>query len=253
VIVGIARLVLAARGTAAMRAGLVDDPHGDQIASALAARSRLARSPKVMVHPDARSPMLLGLARVTIVLPPVLAGPQRQMAIAHELAHYRRRDAAWSCLFRLVAAVFWYVPPVLWAAGAAEQAAEESCDAEAIASTHAQPPGVRRSAYVARHEPLVRRPDPTSVPLRGEFGKTASFGRLLSRTEASPVGPRVCVFSRPGCPDAHDRRQSHAHRRIRARHSGARRQIPGCLCPDRYLAGQRRPIDGSLPCSKNCE
>lgn len=100
-------------------------------AERLAARFGLARCPRVTSVRAQLSPMLwAGLGRPILVLPDALVASlgdaERDSLLAHELAHYRRRDH-WVRWFELlVAAGFWW-HPVFWLARRELRRTEEEC------------------------------------------------------------------------------------------------------------------------------
>jgi beta-lactamase regulating signal transducer with metallopeptidase domain len=97
----------------------------------------LGYRPPVLIVRDVISPMLWGIGRNTRLLFPVdllvrLDPGARETLIAHELAHYRRRDH-WVRAFELVVSgLFWWHPVVWWARREIEIAEEECCDAWVI-------------------------------------------------------------------------------------------------------------------------
>ncbi|MGE5191111.1 MAG: M56 family metallopeptidase [Deltaproteobacteria bacterium] len=97
----------------------------------------LSYRPPVLIVRDVISPMLWGIGRNTRLLFPVdllarLEAGARETLIAHELAHFRRRDH-WVRAFELVVSgLFWWHPVVWWARREIEIAEEECCDAWVI-------------------------------------------------------------------------------------------------------------------------
>jgi beta-lactamase regulating signal transducer with metallopeptidase domain len=93
--------------------------------------------PPVLIVRDVISPMLWGIGRNTRLLFPFdllarLEPAARETLIAHELAHFRRRDH-WVRAFELVVSgLFWWHPVVWWARREIEFAEEECCDAWVI-------------------------------------------------------------------------------------------------------------------------
>ena len=77
------------------------------------------------------TPVLWGWIEPTILMPVSAAQwslERRQMAIAHELAHYHRRDN-WTALIGIaVRAMYWFHPLVWWLTAKGEQQRELACD-----------------------------------------------------------------------------------------------------------------------------
>ncbi|MBI1833075.1 MAG: M48 family metalloprotease [Planctomycetes bacterium] len=92
------------------------------------------RCPEVCVIPGAVSPLLWTLGGAPrLVLPQGLlerlSESQLSTLIAHELAHWRRRDDRVRWLELVVLALYWWCPLVWWACRELRQAEEECCDA----------------------------------------------------------------------------------------------------------------------------
>jgi len=101
-------------------------------AELLARSMRLARTPRILVHADARGPAAVGFIAPIIVLPRGLAGARLDHALLHELAHVARRDALQGLCWSLARVVFWYHPAVHWAAAHAALLREIACDERAV-------------------------------------------------------------------------------------------------------------------------
>lgn len=85
-----------------------------QRAERLARRMGLARCPPILTLPAAVSPMLWGMGRPRLLLPAGLldrlAAGQQTALLAHELAHFKRRDH-WVRVVELAATgLFWWHP-----------------------------------------------------------------------------------------------------------------------------------------------
>jgi beta-lactamase regulating signal transducer with metallopeptidase domain len=92
------------------------------------------RCPEVCVIPANVSPMLWTLGRSPRMLLPAglldrLSADQLTTLLAHELAHWRRRDDRTRWLELAVLALYWWCPLVWWARRELNQAEEECCDA----------------------------------------------------------------------------------------------------------------------------
>jgi beta-lactamase regulating signal transducer with metallopeptidase domain len=106
-------------------------------ARTLAARLGRGRPPAVWLVPGAVSPMLWALGRAPRLLFPAgllegLGPGQRDALLAHELAHWRRRDH-WVRLVEVAAfGLYWWCPLVWWARHELHEAEEQCCDAWAV-------------------------------------------------------------------------------------------------------------------------
>ncbi|MBQ6067845.1 MAG: hypothetical protein IJK89_13625 [Clostridia bacterium] len=89
------------------------------IVSALLLKRRVGAcvetEPGVFVADGLASPFVLGVFRPKIYLPPSLDAAQREMILAHERAHLKRRDHLIKPLAFLLLSVYWF-NPVLWVA-----------------------------------------------------------------------------------------------------------------------------------------
>lgn len=118
------------------KAPRADDPLQAELA-ALAAQVQLKRWPELRIVECAIAPLLWGVGdRPTIVLPRKLLARLdvvgRRALLAHELAHYVRRDHWVRWLEMLVLALWFWHPVVWWARRRVQGAQEQCCDAWAI-------------------------------------------------------------------------------------------------------------------------
>jgi beta-lactamase regulating signal transducer with metallopeptidase domain len=100
----------------------------------LANRLGLARCPAVCLVRAQVSPMLWALGRDPRILIPrglwdQVSDDQRETLLAHELAHYRRRDHWVRVLELLALGLYWWHPVAWWARRRLREAEEECCDA----------------------------------------------------------------------------------------------------------------------------
>jgi hypothetical protein len=144
----------------------------------LSVKAGLRRPPLLLESSAISSPMIVGLFQPAVIVPAGFAerfGEQeREMALAHELAHLRRHDL-WTGLIPVFArALFWFLPPLHWATREWETEREAACDAEAIALTHANPPSYGRLLL-----DIVAKDD--RRPVASAIGATAGFHTLKRR------------------------------------------------------------------------
>jgi beta-lactamase regulating signal transducer with metallopeptidase domain len=146
-------------------AGAADAPP-DLAAAAnrLAAALGIARPPGVKLAPGIGSPMLWGWGREAIVLfprdlLPRLSADARDTLLAHELAHYLRRDH-WVRILEFVASGLYWWHPVVWVARRRLEAAEEQCCDSWVVGGLAVSPRLYAEALLATvdFEAELRRP-----------------------------------------------------------------------------------------------
>ena len=100
------------------------------------------RKVRLCLSPEATQPMLVGLARPTIVIPVVMASQLSDADLdhvaLHELGHARRWDD-WAKLGQCIArALLFFHPGARWAARRMDIEAEKACDAWVVARTGAR-------------------------------------------------------------------------------------------------------------------
>ena len=104
-------------------------------------RSTLAVSQRVGIAINERiaSPLLIGIVRPLILLPPAaLTGwspDELEMVLLHELAHVRRWDNLVNFGQRLVESLLFFHPAVWWVSRWVRRDREECCDADVVAQT----------------------------------------------------------------------------------------------------------------------
>ena len=100
----------------------------------------IARTPEVRTSPALVEPSLVGIARPVLLLPRGIAErltpAQLDAVIAHELAHWRRRDNLTAALHMLVEAVFWFHPLVWWIGARLVEERERACDEAVVRAGH---------------------------------------------------------------------------------------------------------------------
>jgi len=127
---------------------------------------------------EVNSPLLCGLRHPAILLPKGLEDEQTlRPVLAHEMAHFNRRDVPWSYLGRAIQSVLWF-QPLLWVLrNQLTAASEEICDAEAVSN------GCTPAAYANCLVKLAEARN-TGHALSLTAGMASSRSRLSSRVEA---------------------------------------------------------------------
>lgn len=114
------------------------------LAEGLARRLGLRRVPRIVVDSEASGPFVLGVWRPIVVLPEGWSSEETRIALAHELAHLRRRDLHVSAATTALATVYWFHPLVWWARRRLEEWTEVCCDRTALAAANRAPGEYRR-------------------------------------------------------------------------------------------------------------
>ena len=108
-----------------------------------ASRLGVRRSPLLRLCGQAKSPMLVGIRRPTIVLPEWIEASfeyaEIRLMIAHELAHQNRHDLAWNWLPALTGWLFYFHPLVWLMTRGWSEAQEAACDELLIERDVSQP------------------------------------------------------------------------------------------------------------------
>lgn len=148
------------------------------LARQLGIRIGLARPPRIALSDSASSPLVVGIAQPTIVLPAsleaALSEQELDALVAHEAAHIRRWDLWLAWVPTIAQALFYFYPPAWLACREWMIAQEASCDSAAIEATGANP-----SDY---GDLLVRiGSDVPQAPLLPALGATSHYHTLRRR------------------------------------------------------------------------
>jgi beta-lactamase regulating signal transducer with metallopeptidase domain len=117
------------------------DPDWQGVAETLAGRLGLARPPRLLSSPAVTTPMAAGILRPTIFLPSsarTWTAEQREIVLAHEIAHLVALDPLRHLITRMAMACYWFHPAAWVAAREAAFAREQACD-EAVLSLGTRP------------------------------------------------------------------------------------------------------------------
>ena len=166
------------------------------------ARRMSTPAPRLGVSPRASEPLLTGIIRPRLILPPDLGAAADPVVvramIAHELAHLKRGDHQAIWFEELLVAVLAFNPlmPVLHARRAA--AREEVCDTIALADAA---PTTRRAYAESLIEALRRRAGPQALPalsFTGAGRRTAMRRLKAVITPSAPAGSAARLLAAGG-------------------------------------------------------
>ena len=117
-----------------------DDSHVAELVARLTASLRITRRVAVAICDRIAAPVLIGIFRPVILLPPAaLTGwspDELEMVLLHELAHVRRWDNLVNLLQRCLESLLFFHPAVWLLSGWVRQEREACCDASVVARTN---------------------------------------------------------------------------------------------------------------------
>ncbi|MBQ9798503.1 MAG: M56 family metallopeptidase, partial [Thermoguttaceae bacterium] len=169
----------------------------------------IAEPPRLATTTDLSSPALLGWRRPVVLIPSeyvdALSQERLSHILLHELAHFKRGDAATGFLAFVILATHWFNPLFWLAVRSFFATREEACDAIALGSSALTRPNsaaeyARTLCEIARRRPRVEQAfgtigfSPTFRSLRrrvetlgrfGTWGRRAAIGCLLASLAAS--------------------------------------------------------------------
>lgn len=169
----------------------------------------IAAPPRLATTTDLSSPALLGWRRPVVLIPSeyvdALSQERLSHILLHELAHFKRGDAATGFLAFVILATHWFNPLFWLAVRSFFATREEACDAIALGSSALTRPNsaaeyARTLCEIARRRPRVEQAfgtigfSPTFRSLRrrvetlgrfGTWGRRAAIGCLLASLAAS--------------------------------------------------------------------
>ena len=121
----------------------VEDERALGLCAELSERLGVRRAPRLLRADGIESPMLMGVARPTIIVPSALLSgashAQLRLMLTHELAHLRRDDLLWGWLPSIAQGAFFF-HPLVWLANWEFRVTQEVvCDELAVLATEAAP------------------------------------------------------------------------------------------------------------------
>ncbi len=112
-----------------------------------ATQARLGVSADFYATDAAAGPVTFGFFRPAILVPRACLDDEQ--IILHELLHVKRRDWAFVLVERLVSALFWFHPAILWLLGRIQLSREQAVDREVVALTGGREQYLRTLVSVA--------------------------------------------------------------------------------------------------------
>lgn len=147
------------------------------LARQLGVQLGVSRSPRVAESGEITSPLVAGMFHPTIVLPrgfgSALSPEELSLALAHELAHIRRKDLVHGIVPMVAEILFFVLPPAWLACSEWVTEREAACDEEALRQT-----GAPAAAY---GHLLIRLVSLDSHALPAAIGVTAGYQTLKRR------------------------------------------------------------------------
>jgi TonB family protein len=178
----------------------------DAVRRVLARRHAAAGLVTVRQIAGAAAPALFGLRRAALLWPAGLSARLRddelEAIVAHELAHFRRRDNLAALVHSVVEAAFWFHPLVWWMSRRLVEERERACDQEALddgvaAETYAETLLSVCRFGLAVPQPLVASAAGSSLGQRVEAIMDYRPDRLLTRPRGVAAGLAVLLMLLP--------------------------------------------------------
>jgi len=179
-----ARFLLGAGGTARMVRSAAAAPYADAMVESLRHSLVLRRAVRVVESPAASMPMMWGILRPVVVLPPcALEWPAERLrtVLLHELVHAQRFDLLAQAIGQAACSLYWFNPFAWMAARQLRKERERACD-DAVLNG-----GLAAPEYAQHLVDLVR----------GLAKKRSHWADVPAMAEASDLESRVrCLLDR---------------------------------------------------------
>ncbi|MBC8141885.1 MAG: DUF3466 family protein [Armatimonadetes bacterium] len=166
-------------------------------AEAMRGRVGLHELPPIFVSLRTSAPFVVGAFVPRIVLPAAFlaqTSANRQMALAHEMAHIKRGDLFWEIVPVCLRVLFWFLPTAHMAANEIAFAREEACDLAALAATR-RSPGAYAALLVTVAE-HARSPLPAMAMVQGNSPGYVQVRRRLQTLRREGHGKPTSLFWR---------------------------------------------------------
>ena len=145
---------------------------------------------RIITDGQLNSPFTAGLFHPVIYLPAGLESRSRELIIAHERIHIRRRDYLVKPMALLVLCVYWFNPLVWLAAWMMERDMEASCDEAVLRGADSK----ERSLYAETLLCLAQRPRVSGYPIAfGEKGVKMRIKNTMKLKKRKPWLIAVCA------------------------------------------------------------
>ena len=196
------RFNLSMLGSSRLRSELqpISDSRLVELVANLASRLQLRRVPLAALCPRISVPMVVGIVKPIILLPPALAcglePTQVAAVLAHEMAHIRRHDLIVNLLQRLVEAFLFFHPLTWWLSRRVSIEREICCD-DSAADCVGRLPYADALLHMARLCLGRRRERETALAaLAADGGSASDFGSRIRRLIDVPETTRIGVTRR---------------------------------------------------------
>lgn len=184
-------------GNAAQR---VTDSQFLQVVQAQAARLKLKTAPIVATCLRVSSPVVVGITRPMILLPPSLMcglDPTQLAAIlSHEMAHIRRYDLLFNLIQRVIESLFFFHPITWWLSRRVTIERENCCDDVAASNvgrlTYAEALVQMATLCLEKH----RSRSQALATLAADGGNSSDFGYRIRRLIDAHATPQIRVTKR---------------------------------------------------------
>lgn len=162
----------------------VSNPEAWSIVEECRSLFAIQRPVSLFTDSSIQSPYITGVVRPAIYLPGTFGqepgdASRLKHVLAHELAHYKRKDTAWNMLGSLVLAIHWMNPFVWFLMRRMKSDREQACDAcalEVLGEEEAVPYGMTIITFLKRHS--AGRNQPHLLYFKGMNGEKDIMRRI---------------------------------------------------------------------------
>ena len=176
---------LAVTGRLRRSARPIAEPQFSAIVARLREQFGIARDVAVAVSDRVRTPILVGIVKPLILLPPAVLGDWTvdavELALLHELAHVRRWDNLVNLVQRAIESALFFHPAIWITSGWVRHDREECCDALVVAHT-GRPREYARLLIDVAHDSTVAH-HPIVATAMARHGLAGRVRRILNLPE----------------------------------------------------------------------